>query len=301
VSIRLRTAQSQAPGFGAAQRRCAVDSAHREQLILECLAHVRYVARRIHERLPPQVSLDDLVQCGVLGLMDALQKYDPSKNVQLKHYAAFRIRGAILDSLRQVDWSPRALRRKARKIEQAVANCKARLGRDPSESELAMAVGMTLKTLQRIKGDLRALEIGSLQSDSGEACGEQALRAGPSFREDPYHQTLRSELSGQLAEAVGELPDRERELLTLYYFEERTMKEVGVLLGIGESRVSQIHSALLLRLRTRLCGCAGDPSDPRTGARPQTSPAAAKVELSLAAHDSEKPRIYPRVPACVEG
>jgi RNA polymerase sigma factor for flagellar operon FliA len=231
-----------------------LDDSARDQLLLDHLPQVQYIARRIHDRLPPQVLLEDLVHAGILGLMDAVRKYDPSKNVQLKHYAEFRIRGAILDSLRQVDWSPRALRRQGRRLEQAISDCKARYGRDPTEPEIAAELSMSLEDLQHLMGDLRGLDIGSLQADSNEpGSGEEALQYRPgSEDEDPFHQTLRSEMTGLLAKAVGELPAREREVLALYHFEELTMKEVGAALGIGESRVSQIHTAALLRLRVRL-------------------------------------------------
>ena len=230
-----------------------LDDAQREQLLLAHLPQVQYIARRIHDRLPPQVLLEDLVHAGILGLMDAVRKYDPSKNVQLKHYAEFRIRGAILDSLRQVDWSPRALRRQARRLEQGISDCKARLGRDPTEPEIAAELNMTLDALQHLLGDLRGLDIGSLQADANEPGGEEVLQSCAGTEEDnPYHQTLRSEMTHLLERAIGELPEREREVLALYHFEELTMKEVGAVLGIGESRVSQVHTAALLRLRARL-------------------------------------------------
>jgi len=229
------------------------DEAQRQRIVLEHLAQVRFIARHIHDRLPPQVLLEDLVHAGVLGLMDAVRKYDPSKNVQLKHYAAFRIRGAILDSLRQVDWSPRTLRRQARRMEQAVLDCKARLGRYPSEPEIAAEIGVSLESLQRLLGDLRGLDISSLQSETNDPGGEDEIQVpAGSEEEDPYHQAVRSEMMGLLEKAIGELADREREVLALYHFEELTMKQVGALLGIGESRVSQIHSAALVRLRARL-------------------------------------------------
>ena len=230
------------------------DEAQREKLLLEHLPQVRYIARRIHDRVPPQVLLEDLVHAGILGLMDAVKKYDPSKNVQLKHYAEFRIRGAILDSLRQVDWSPRTLRRQARRMEQAISDCKARFGRDPTEPEIAAELNVTLESLQHLLGDLRGLDIGSLQAEANEpGAGEDALQISAGVdEEDPYHQTLRSEMTALLAKAVGELPAREREVLALYHYEELTMKEVGAVLGIGESRVSQIHTTALLRLRVRL-------------------------------------------------
>jgi RNA polymerase sigma factor for flagellar operon FliA len=231
-----------------------LDEPQREQLLLRHLPQVHFIARRIHNRLPPQVLLEDLVHAGVLGLLDAIKKYNPAKNVQLKYYAEFRIRGAILDSLRQVDWSPRTLRSQARRMEQAVFDCKGRLGRDPSETEIAAALEINLSQLQRLLFDLRGLDVGSLQLDSDVAGnGEVALHgcAGKD-EEDPYHQTLRLEMQGLLTGAVDQLPVREREVLALYHFAELTMKEVGVAMGIGESRVSQIHSSAMVHLRARL-------------------------------------------------
>jgi len=229
-----------------------LDDRQREQLLLDHLPQVLYVARRIHFRLPPQVPLEDLVHAGILGLIDAVRKYDPTKNVQLKHYAEFRIRGAILDSLRLVDWSPRALRRQARRLEQTVSQFRTRLGREPSEEEIAAELQLTLEALQQLRAKLRALEVGSLQSDSGDADGKEEIERCESKEEDPYHQALRAEMIELLARAMNELPRRQREVLSLYHFQELTMKEVGRILSIGESRVSQIHSAALLRLRTRL-------------------------------------------------
>jgi RNA polymerase sigma factor for flagellar operon FliA len=230
-----------------------LDDSQREQLLLAHLTQVQYAARRIHRNLPPQVLLEDLVHAGILGLMDAVRKYDPSKNVRLKDYAEFRIRGAILDSLRQLDWSPRALRRQGRRLEQGIADCRARLGRDPTEPEIAVELKMTLEGLQHLLGDLRGLNIGSLQADADEPGGKEVLQACAGAEEDnPYHQTLRSEMTHLLERAIGELPDRQRKVLALYHFEELTMKEVGAVFGINESRVSQVHTAAMLRLRVRL-------------------------------------------------
>jgi len=224
----------------------------REQLLLEHLPQVHHVARRIHFRLPPQVPLEDLVHAGILGLIDAVKKYDPAKNVRLKHYAEFRIRGAILDSLRLVDWSPRALRRQARGLAQAVSRFRTRLGRDPNEDELAGELNTSLESLQQLRVKLRGLDLSSLQAESSDDSGAEAIERCESKEEDPYHQALRSEMADLLARAMNELPQRQREVLALYHFQDLTMKEVGRILSIGESRVSQIHSAALLRLRTRL-------------------------------------------------
>jgi RNA polymerase sigma factor for flagellar operon FliA len=248
--------------------------AQREQTLLEHLAQVHHIARRIHDRLPPQVLLEDLVHAGILGLMDAVRKYDSSKNVLLKHYAEFRIRGAILDSLRQVDWSPRTLRRQAKRVDQARLACRARLGRDPSEPEIAAEIGISLKRLQRILGEVHGLDVGSLHSETAELNGEDAIDPRAGAEEDPFQQALRSEMTGLLDKALNELAARERDVLALYHFEELTMKQVGAILGIGESRVSQIHSAALLRLRARLRQL--------TGRAPAASPGPARARIGQA-------------------
>jgi RNA polymerase sigma factor for flagellar operon FliA len=232
-----------------------LNAADRERLVLEHLPQVRLVARRIHGRLPQQVLLEDLVHAGILGLMDAVKKYDPSKNVQLKHYAEFRIRGAILDSLRLLDWSPRALRRKARHMVQAINLCKARLGRDPNDTEIAEEMQVSLGSLQRLQADLRGLDVGSLQPDGDEPSHRViSLTRVEAEEDDPYDQVLRAEAKELLEEAIGELPGSEREVLALYHFQQLTMKQIGAMMRIGVSRVSQIHSSALLRLRERLAG-----------------------------------------------
>lgn len=234
-------------------QRQTLDTAERERLLQENLPEVRYIARRIHDRLPPHVPFDDLVHAGILGLIDAIDKYDPRRNVQLKSYARFRIRGAILDSLRQMDWSPRALRRQARRIEDAQRELAATLGRAANETEIAEHLGIALEEYQHLLGELRGLDLGSLYVSGADDNGEMPH---PSLttkeEEDPFAQCLRSEMRSLLAEAIEELDEKERRVLGLYYLEELTMKEVGVILEIGESRVSQIHTGAILRLRSRL-------------------------------------------------
>ncbi len=231
-----------------------MESADQERLLLEQLPQVRYIARRIHDRLPSHIQLDDLVQAGILGLIEALHKYDPGKNVELKTYAKHRIQGAILDSLRDLDWSPRPLRKKARQLEQAHQKLRARMGRPATEPELAVELGMELKELHRLLGDLRGLDLGSLQDEFTESGQERESMAAHPERSDqePFTMCLQGELRDLLARAVGELQPRERQVLSLYYFEELTMKEVGAVLGVGEARVSQIHSSALVRLRARM-------------------------------------------------
>jgi len=224
-----------------------------ERLLLEHLPIVRFLARRIHERLPQHVDMEDLVSAGVVGLMDAFTKFDPRKKVQFRSYAQFRIRGAILDSLRTLDWSPRDLRRKGRAAEEAVRVLTARLGRSPGEVEIAAEMGLGLEEYQSLLGDLKGLEIGTLHVEHNEDSGEEELAYIPGRPEDdPLFCCLRGELQEKLSSAIEQLPERERLVMTLYYFEELTMREIGLALGVVESRVSQIHASAVVRLRVTL-------------------------------------------------
>src|SRR5271166_1232757 len=225
-----------------------------EQMLLEQLPQVKYIARRIHERLPQHVPFDDLLHAGIVGLMDAMHKYDPAKNVRFSSYAKFRIRGAILDSLRDMDWSPRDLRRKARRLEAAMQKLQSELGRSATEPELAQAMGMGLEEFQHMLDEIRGLEVGSLQIESLEDGRETDLGEtipGPA-NQDPLFLCMQGERKQMLADAIAQLPKREQQVLALYYQEELTMKEVGAVLGVGESRVSQIHSVAVARLRATL-------------------------------------------------
>jgi RNA polymerase sigma factor for flagellar operon FliA len=236
----------------------------RERLLLEQLPQVRYIARRIHERLPRHVPFEDLVHAGVVGLIDALHKYDRSKHVQFGSYAKFRIRGAILDSLREMDWSPRDLRRKARQLEEAHNKLRSELGRNPTEPELAAELGLDLRGLQTLLGEIDGLEVGSFRVLSPRDGKEEDLceYLPDDPEQTPLFQCLRSEMKQLLARAIAELPEKERQVLALYYFEELTMKEVGAVMGVGESRVSQIHSMAVVRLRVRLAELTAATAEP---------------------------------------
>lgn len=230
-------------------------AADRDLLLMEHLPTVRYIARRIHERLPQHVDLEDLISAGVVGLIDAFSKFDHTKKVQFKSYAQFRIRGAILDSLRTLDWSPRELRRKGRAVEEAIRAVTQRIGHAPSEQEIAAEMKLSLSDYQQLLGDLKGLEIGSLHMERTEDSGDEELAYIPgSPEEDPLFRCLKGEMKQRLADAIDDLPEKERMVLTLYYYEELTMKEIGLTLGVVESRVSQIHSSAVLRLRTALAG-----------------------------------------------
>ena len=220
---------------------------------MEHLPTVRFVARRIHERLPQHVDLEDLMSAGMVGLIDALSKFDQSKQVQFKSYAQFRIRGAILDSLRTLDWSPRELRRKGRAVEETIRTLTAQHGRAPSEQEIASGMELSLGEYQQLLGELKGLEIGSLNLERNEDGGDDELSYLPGTESDePLFRCLKGELRQHLIDAIETLPEKERMVLTLYYYEEFTMKEIGLTLGVVESRVSQIHSAAVIRLRAAM-------------------------------------------------
>jgi RNA polymerase sigma factor FliA len=224
-----------------------------ERVLLEHLPIVRFLARRIHERLPQHVDIEDLVSAGVVGLMDAFAKFDPAKKVQFRSYAQFRIRGAIFDSLRTLDWSPRELRRKGRAVEEAIRVLMARMGRAPGEGEVAAEMDLGLEEYQQLLGDLKGLEIGTLHMERNEDSGEEELAYVPGrIEEDPLFRCLRGELEERLSEAIAALPDRERLVMSLYYYEEMTMREIGLALGVVESRVSQVHASAVVHLRVAL-------------------------------------------------
>ena len=242
-----------AAGYPPVAGSAPVLSGEQERILLEHLPIVRYLARRIHERLPQHVDIEDLVSAGVVGLMDAFQKFDPDKKVQFRSYAQFRIRGAILDSLRTLDWSPRELRRKGRAVEEAIRAVTARIGHAPGEAEVAEEMGLGLEEYQLLLGDLKGLEIGTLHMERNEDSGEEELAYVPGRpEEDPLFLCLRGELEERLSEAIANLPDRERLVMPLYYYEEMTMREIGLALGVVESRVSQVHASAVTHLRSAL-------------------------------------------------
>jgi RNA polymerase sigma factor for flagellar operon FliA len=233
-----------------------VTADERERLIVEHLPQVRLIARRIHERLPATVSFDDLISAGVVGLIGAIDNFDSRQNVKLKTYAEFRIRGAILDSLREGDWAPRLKRRLARDMEDAVARAEHRLGRPPEEAEIAAELRIPLDQYRQRLGEVAALDIGEL--DYSVSAGVASDRAGivayiASREEDsPAVQLERAELERLIAKAIDGIPKIERTILSLYFFEEMTLKEIGEIMDLHFTRVSQLKSQAILRLRNAI-------------------------------------------------
>jgi RNA polymerase sigma factor FliA len=233
----------------------ALNLKQRDELVLSQLTEVQFIARRIHKRLPVFVPLEDLVHSGVLGLLEATEKYDSTKNVQFKTFAQFRIRGAILDSLRELDRASRRLRTKSQKLNGATEQLSLRLGRQATEEEIAHEVGLDLAALRKLASTLRSLESVDRQVASGEDRTEtrDLIESAPAnSEENPLAQCMRSEMRLHLAQAMSKLSQRERQILFLYYFEQLTMREISSIFDVKNSRISQIHSAALVKLRTHL-------------------------------------------------
>ena len=226
----------------------------RHAVILEQLPQVYHIAARIHERLPRHVALEDLVQEGILGLMAALSSFDDSKKVQFQTYAGFRIRGAILDSLRKLDWASRPLRAKGRQVATTVDELMATLGRQPTEQEVADHLGMPIQKLQRLLAQIDGSTLHGQESIApyDSSASQDLIESAVSTDEDPYAECLRGETLRELAKSIAQLPHRERTLISLYYWKELTMHEVATQIGVRQSRASQIHTAVLLKLKKTL-------------------------------------------------
>jgi len=228
-------------------------SVEREALILEHLALIKHVAHRVATRLPSSVEIGDLVNAGVIGLLDAVDKFEPERGVKFKTYAELRVRGAIIDSLRTLDWAPRSLRRRGRDLERVYGELEQKLGRPATDEEVSEALGQNLEDLHSLLDQLNGLSIGSFDESFQQDDNEAVINYYPDDgTNDPHVQFEAIELTELMAEAIEALPEKERMVLSLYYYEELTMKEIGSLLGVNESRVSQLHSKATLRLRSKL-------------------------------------------------
>jgi RNA polymerase sigma factor for flagellar operon FliA len=229
-----------------------IDDDGRERLILEHLPQVRLIARRIQERLPENISLEDLVSTGVLGLISAIDHFDPRHNVKLKTYAEYKIRGAILDGLRGLDWAPRQKRRKAKQIEAAISALEQRLQRSPAEEEIAAQLKIPIEEYHHWLVEIRGLNIASLEYTAGERGRDMLYYLPDSGQNLPSTLLEKSELERLLAKSIDGIPQIERRVLILYYHEELTLREIALVVHLHESRISQLKSQAILRLRSHL-------------------------------------------------
>ncbi|MCB1030814.1 MAG: RNA polymerase sigma factor WhiG [Acidimicrobiales bacterium] len=225
----------------------------RDPLIVHYSPLVKYVAGRVAVGLPQNVEQADLVSYGIFGLIDAIEKFDPARGFKFETYAISRIRGAILDELRSMDWVPRSVRAKGRAVERAFSKLEAELKRSPTDAELAEELDMTDQQLRQVLGQLSLTGVAALDEMLGDRNDANTLGDTLADTNDGPGQLFeRSELSDQLASAIGRMPEREKLVLGLYYFENLTLAQIGEVLGVTESRVSQIHTKAVLQLRSRL-------------------------------------------------
>jgi RNA polymerase sigma factor for flagellar operon FliA len=219
----------------------------RDQIVLDHLSLVKAIAIRVHENLPVHVDLDDLIHAGVMGLFDAVTKYDGAKNVVFHSYAKHRIKGAILDSLRQLDWASRDQRRRQKQVESSTRDLASKLGRTPYDTEVANHLGVGLDRWHRMQLEMRTVGLVSTSPNPDQDRERtQEFAATPEFR--PDRMCERRELQHTLARAIGTLPERYQKVVFLYYTNDMTMKEIGDVLGVNESRVSQIHKTALQKM-----------------------------------------------------
>jgi RNA polymerase sigma factor for flagellar operon FliA len=236
-----------------------VDPAWQEMMVKQYAPLIKYIASRMALRLPSHISLDDLVSSGIIGLIDAIHKFDPGKNISFKTYAEFRIKGAILDELRSLDWIPRSVRKKSNVLEKAYAELEKNLGRPAEAEEVCQALGLELEEFFQLLDETKSVSLVELEGVW------KTVRSGPELSEgnlpeilmdenlrDPFLALHFSELQDIMVKAIDLLPDKEKLLISLYYYEELTMKEIGQIMGYTESRISQLHTQAMLRLRAKL-------------------------------------------------
>ncbi len=245
------TASKQAPVNPHFIKETSNETARRDQLILEHLSLVTAIAAHVQKSLPVHLELDDLIHAGVMGLFDAATKYRTDKSVAFPTYAKHRIRGAILDSLRQLDWASRDLRKRYKQMEIMTRELTAKLERDPTQAELAQAMGLDKRRWQTLMVDFRSLGMAATQMRAER--DEQPLQETPcATTQCPDQVFARSELREKLVSAMKTLPERYQQVVRLYYERELTMKEIGGILGVNESRISQIHKSALERMHSAL-------------------------------------------------
>lgn len=228
----------------------------RDQLIKQYAPLVKYVAGKVAVGMPQNVEFDDLVGYGVFGLFDAIEKFDPDKHVKFKTYAVTRIRGAIFDELRSIDWVPRSVRQKGREVEAAVRKLESSLGRSATDQEIAKELGMTSKefekTMMKVSGTaiLSLSDVWYTGDDNDKVAIADSIESPQNLNPDTIVE--KEEIRRVIVQAIQELPDKEKKVLVLYYYEDLTLKEIGQVLEVTESRVSQLHTKAILRLKAKL-------------------------------------------------
>ncbi len=232
------------------------DQKVRDHFVIKYAPLVKYVAGKISMSLPHNIEFEDLLSYGIFGLIDAINKFDPTRGIKFKTYAMTRIRGAIFDELRSIDWVPRSIRQKAKQVEQVISELENKLGRTVEDEEIAKELGVSMEEFQSILNKLSGASILSLNdiwylgSDSDELSVLETLEAPKNMNPDVLVE--KEEIKDYIVEAIKKLPDKEKKVIVLYYYEDLTLKEIGEVLEVTESRVSQLHTKAIMRLRGRL-------------------------------------------------
>jgi RNA polymerase sigma factor for flagellar operon FliA len=227
----------------------------KDRLILEYAPLIKFIAQKIAIRLPPNIEVDDLISSGVIGLMDAIEKYDPTRDNTFKTYAEFRIRGAILDELRAQDWVPRSVRDKAKLLDRTTVKLEAQMGRTPEDTEIATALQMSLEEFHDLVNQVRPVSLLSIddQQTFSNVDKKSIINLLESCKlSNPLNQLNIKTIKDVITKAIEELPEKQRLVLSLYYYEDLNLKEIGKILRVTESRVSQLHAQAISRLRGKL-------------------------------------------------
>ncbi len=223
-----------------------------ETLIEDFLPKIKYTARRLSMKLPPHIDVEDLISCGITGLLDAVERFDPKKNVKFSTFAEFRIRGAMLDYLREIDWCPRSVRQKANNLQSVYTYLENMLGRPPNEEEVAQELNISIDKLRKelaLVNGISIFSIDEIEGDEEPSSFTHRKMLANYLAEKKNDEDFLLDLKEVLTEAIEELPENEKLIISLYYYEELTMKEIGTILGLTESRICQIHNQAILRLR----------------------------------------------------
>jgi len=228
----------------------------RSALIIEYAPLVKLLANRLAMRVPPSVSLDDLTSAGIMGLLDAVDRFDPSRDVKFKTYAEFRIRGAMLDELRNLDWVPRSTRKKIHDMEKAIVSVESKTNRPANDEEIAQEMGVEIETYFSILNMAKGIELlsldGYIKDDRNNSESKKSFKSLIKGDDDPTNHVMFSELKFVIAKAIRALSKKEQMVISLYYYDELTLREIGEVMGLTESRISQIHTKAIIKLRSKL-------------------------------------------------
>lgn len=244
--------------------RSTVGPGIKDKIIVEYAPLIKYIAQKIASRLPANIELDDLISCGVIGLMDAIDKFDPGRDNKFKTYAEFRIRGAILDELRAQDWVPRSIREKSKLIERAYSKLESLLGRPATDEEMCKELDIGQEEFYDLLNKSRSVSLLNIDDSATFNRGDKRLMAGlmeDSKHVNPYTAVSNKNIRDKIKEGIGQLPEKQRLVLSLYYYEDLNLKEIGQVLDVTESRVSQLHTQAIMKLKVKLKLIFNGPED----------------------------------------